>query len=55
MWDVFLIDQDFIFLSNFIPFDVVWMSEDKEIFSIVLKTYMIDPNSHVWQNVINWL
>ncbi len=55
MWNVFFIDQNFIFLSYFIPFNVVWMSEDKEIFSIVLKTDMIDPNSHVWQNVINWL
>ena len=29
------------------------MGQDKEIFTIVLETHVIDPNLHVGKNVIN--
>ena len=55
MRNIFFIYQDLIFFSHIIPFNVVWVSQNKKVFPIVFKTDMIDPDSHVWKNVINWM
>jgi hypothetical protein len=47
MCDILLIDKDLLFFSNIKPFNVIGVSQNQEIFAVVLKTDMVDPNLHV--------